>query len=273
MSSLRWQHRSQGRSSSVRISRSVFITFFTVTSSWMFSPLEVFFFFSPPPPPQVQSKDQVIWSKLNTFKWAGRSSPEWHVIKLHAITFRLTGQDIGFLKFTVKSVWGEKMEKISLSHVCPPPPTTTVDVCSMWEKQTAILETSTGPIKKSWINLSLFKISNRAFIKNSLGPLCPSLVNTSLVLLWLMRAASEWAQCLCAWSLTLVSRTKSWTRLTSGLPQGVFPVSKTATFSKHILTAAYLHSVTFFFFLGLPHLKSAFIKITMFVLIARDASI
>lgn len=162
-------------------------------------------------------------------------------------------------------IYGQEWERgengKDFSESCPPP-TTTVDVCSMWEKQTAILEASTGPIKKSWINLSLFKISNRAFIKNSLGPLCPLLVNTSLVLLWLMRAASEWAQCLCAWSLTLVSRTKSWTRFTSGLPQGVFPVSKTATLSKHILTVAYLNSVAIS--LGLPHLKSAFIKIIMF---------
>ena len=64
-------------------------------------------------------------------------------IKLHAITSRLSGQEIGFSKFVCVVVGG------CLSHgpffSLPP----AVDVCSSWEKQSAMLEASTGPIKKS----------------------------------------------------------------------------------------------------------------------------
>lgn len=81
-------------------------------------------------------------------------------------------------------------------------------------------------IKKSWINLSLFKISNRAIIKNSPGLLCLPLVNTSLVLLRMMSTASARV---CAWSLTLLSRAKAVDSVHIRSSPEVFTVSEAAS--------------------------------------------
>lgn len=111
---------------------------------------------------QVWNQVQTSWSKLNGFKWGQRGVPDClKCVWIRVIRVARNNIRTGYCLLKICLQWvgiknagilSECHGPVSSSPQPRPSPPHAVDVCSLWEKQSAILEASTDRIKKSWIN-------------------------------------------------------------------------------------------------------------------------